>query len=81
MVAIAQTDAYPGILADDTNHLQFSSSAREMRSVRNCIHSLFVGTDEGAGEERDFLKAYLENPENVDSPEWHEFVLNADRAR
>ena len=21
------------------------------------------------------------NPENVDSPEWHEFVLNADRAR
>ena len=66
MVAIAQTDAYPGILADDTNHLQFSSSAREMRSVRNCIHSIFVGTDEGAGEERDFLKAYLENPDNVD---------------
>ena len=81
MVAIAQKDAYDGILADDTNHLQFSSSAPEMRSVRNCIHSLFVGTDEGAGEERDFLKAYLENPENVDSPEWHEFVLNADRAR
>jgi|TARA_B110000483_G_C18200496_1_gene544970 hypothetical protein len=82
MVAIAQTDAYDGILADDdTDHLQFSSSAREMRSVRNCIHSLFVGTDEGGGEERDFLKAYLENPENVDSPEWHEFVLSADRAR
>ena len=53
MVAIAQTDAYDRILADDdTNHLQFSSSAREMCSVRNCIHSLFVGTDEGAGEER-----------------------------
>ena len=31
MVAIAQTDAYDGILADDTNHLQFSSSAPEMR--------------------------------------------------
>ena len=51
MVAIAQTDAYDGILADDdTNHLQFSSSAREMCSVRNCIHSLFVGTDEGGGK-------------------------------
>ena len=34
-------------------------------------------TDEGGGEERDFLKAYLENPENVDSPEWHEFARAA----
>jgi len=79
MVVIARTDEYAAFHGDDDS-LHFSSSistTRNLRSVRSCIRALFLREE----KEEALIPAYLQNPENVDSPEWHEFVSSADRAR